>query len=46
MNEVSNFELFFCCRILKESLQLWSSDFWEVLSIMKSTYVLSERFAL
>lgn len=44
--QISNcFFYFLCCRILKESLQLWSSDFWEVLSIMKSTYVLSERFA-
>ena len=32
------------CRIWKENLNLWSLDNWEVTSIMRSSFVLTERY--
>ena len=46
VNDISNFSFnFFPCRIWKENLEIWSLENWEVTSIMRSSFVLTERYA-
>lgn len=46
VNDISNFSsVCSLCRIWKENLDLWNLDSWEVTSIMRSSFVLTERYA-